>query len=342
MALFKRKKKPVYEDPYAAQLQEQANKVLSRPAFSYDPGKDPMYSALKDQAVKNGRMAMLDTQAQAANLTGGYGSTYGQQAGQQAYQAYLQDLNDLLPELQTAARAAYDSETDKLLTQYQLTAQAADRDYSRYQDELAAYWQESALDRQEALDENNLKQQNRNNLLSLLQAGYTPTQEELDAAGLTQAQASALLPKVSTGGGGGSGAGGTGPSYTLLTKVESMWKKGYYKTPEELLAAAKQTYPSYAESDIAAAIKKLGYGDPYTKGFGAHAKSIQELNDLVVSITRNEGSQAAETYVRQGIAKGEIAKRWRDFLIKAIEAEEAVSQGTISQLTHTDWRIREE
>ena len=121
-----------------------------------------------------------------------------------------------------------------------------------------------------------------------------------------------------------------------------MWKKGYYKTPEELLAAAKQTYPSYAESDIAAAIKKLGYGDPYTKGFGANSKSIHELNNLVVSITRNEGSQAAETYVRQGIAKGEIAKRWRDFLVKAIEAEELVSQGKISQLTHTDWRIREE
>lgn len=323
MALFKRKSKPVYEDPYAAQLQEQANKVLSRPAFSYDPGKDPMYGALKDQAVKNGRMAMLDTQAQAANLTGGYGSTYGQQAGQQAYQAYLQDLNDLLPELQTAARAAYDSETDKLLTQYQLTAQAADRDYSRYQDELAAYWQESALDRQEALDENNLKQQNRNNLLSLLQAGYTPTQEELDAAGLTQAQASALLPKVSTGGGGGS-SGGTGPSYTLLTKVESMWKKGYYKTPEDLLAAAKQTYPSYAESDIAAAIKKLGYGDPYTKGFGTYAKSIQELNDLVVSITRNDGADEAQAYVDQGIRNGEIDPKWRALLEPAIRAEEAI------------------
>ena len=40
---------------------------------------------------------------QAAALTGGYGSTYGEQVGQQAYNAYLQNLNDIVPQLQQQA-----------------------------------------------------------------------------------------------------------------------------------------------------------------------------------------------------------------------------------------------
>ena len=309
MALFKRKSKPVYEDPYAAQLQEQANKVLSRPTFSYDPGKDPMYGALKDQAVKNGRMAMLDTQAQAANLTGGYGSSYGQQAGQQAYQAYLQDLNDLLPELQTAARAAYDSETDKLLTQYQLTAQAADRDYSRYQDELAAYWQESALDRQEALDENNLKQQNRNNLLSLLQAGYTPTQEELDAAGLTQAQASALLPKVSPGGGGSSSGGGEKIWGAKQDKtLGEIWKTGGYKDARSLLERARYEFAGYPDDKIIDAVARITSSHPI------YANTQEDFEALVAETTKTYGVDEAEEFVADLAKNGYIDESWAEDL----------------------------
>ena len=72
-----------------------------------EEGKDPMYGALKDQAVKNGRMAMLDTQAQAANLTGGYGSSYAQSVGHQAYNSYLQQLGDRIPELYRLAYEMY-------------------------------------------------------------------------------------------------------------------------------------------------------------------------------------------------------------------------------------------
>ena len=47
--------------------------------------------------MQQGKQAMQDTMGQAAALTGGYGSTYGQAVGQQQYDAYLQNLNDEVP-----------------------------------------------------------------------------------------------------------------------------------------------------------------------------------------------------------------------------------------------------
>lgn len=50
---------------------------------------------------------MQDTMGQAAALTGGYGNSYAQGVGQQAYQGYLQQLNDNVPQLQAQALQTY-------------------------------------------------------------------------------------------------------------------------------------------------------------------------------------------------------------------------------------------
>ena len=42
--------------------------------------------------MKNGRLAMMDSMGRAAALTGGYGSSYAQSAGQQAYQKQMDSL----------------------------------------------------------------------------------------------------------------------------------------------------------------------------------------------------------------------------------------------------------
>ena len=48
---------------------------------------------------------MKDTMGQAAALTGGYGSSYAESSAQQQYDAYLQQLGDIVPEL--AGKADY-------------------------------------------------------------------------------------------------------------------------------------------------------------------------------------------------------------------------------------------
>ena len=91
--------KPTYEGTYDEQVKAMYDQVMNRKPFTYDLNGDALWQQYKDQYTNQGKLAMMDTMGQAAALTGGYGSSYAQNAGQQAYQGYLQQLNDRVPEL---------------------------------------------------------------------------------------------------------------------------------------------------------------------------------------------------------------------------------------------------
>lgn len=131
-----------YQSTWEGQLNETINQILNRDKFSYDVNADALYQQYKDQYVRQGQLAMMDTMGQAAALTGGYGSSYGQSVGQQAYQGYLQQLNEVVPELYGMARDQYNQEGQALYDQAALMAQQEDQDYSRYMDGLNAYLSE--------------------------------------------------------------------------------------------------------------------------------------------------------------------------------------------------------
>ncbi|MBP8050000.1 MAG: hypothetical protein KAY42_01420, partial [Oscillospiraceae bacterium] len=76
----------------------------------------------------------------AASLTGGYGSSYSQQAGQQAYNVYLQKLNEVVPELYAQARSQYDREGSALSERYALISSREKSDYDRYRDQVSDYY----------------------------------------------------------------------------------------------------------------------------------------------------------------------------------------------------------
>lgn len=94
--------------------------VLNRDKFSYDLNGDALYNQYKDQYRVLGQQAMTDTIGQASALTGGYGNSYAVTAGNQAYQSYLQQLNNKIPELYQIALDRYNAETDQLYNQYGL------------------------------------------------------------------------------------------------------------------------------------------------------------------------------------------------------------------------------
>lgn len=137
------------------------NKILNRERFSYDLNGDALYQQYKDQYTTQGKMAMMDTMGQAAALTGGYGNSYAQGVGQQAYQGYLQQLNSKIPELYQLALDKYNSEGNDLQNQYALLADRENTDYSRWQDKLSAltnrYYNESDTDYTRAQDRHNSK-----------------------------------------------------------------------------------------------------------------------------------------------------------------------------------------
>lgn len=223
-----------YNSGYKQQLDDLYNQVMNRPQFSYNAATDPMYAQYRDQYMNLGQQAMMDTTAQAAALTGGYGNSYAATAGNQAYQAYLQQLNNVVPELYQMAMQRYQQEGDDLNTRYGLTADLENQDYSRYQQDLANwqaereaanadYWNQYNADygqyadqmdywSQMAAQENAQWNANRelayNQAMTILQTGKTPSSDLLAAAGISSADAKKLAaaykPKTSSGGGGGS------------------------------------------------------------------------------------------------------------------------------------------
>lgn len=128
-----------YSSRWQDQMDSILNDILNQKEFSYDVNADPLFQQYRDQYTRNGKMAMQDSMGQAAQLTGGYGNSYAQQAGQQAYGNYMQGLNDKIPELYNLALEAYNNRQNQLLSRYNLMGTQEDREYGRYQDDLNAY-----------------------------------------------------------------------------------------------------------------------------------------------------------------------------------------------------------
>ena len=129
-----------YTSRWDRELDALYDQIAERKAFSYDLGSDPMYRQYREQYQSAGRLAMENTMGRAASLTGGYGSSYSQQAGQQAYNGYLQKLNEAVPELYAQARSQYDREGSALSERYALLGSREKSDYDRYRDQMSDYY----------------------------------------------------------------------------------------------------------------------------------------------------------------------------------------------------------
>ena len=206
---------PVYGGQYDQQIQDIYQQIVNRKKFSYDAASDPLYQQYKQQYTQQGQQAMRDTMGQAAALTGGYGSSYGQAVGQQQYDAYLQRLGEVLPETYSMALDQYNAEGDALTNQYAMLNDMATTDYNRYRDQLGDWQYDEALRRQDEETAYGRQQDAYNKLLYLINnTGYSPTDDELTAAGLTRDQADKLLymwqlqNAGASGSGSGSGGGG--------------------------------------------------------------------------------------------------------------------------------------
>ncbi|MBP3699167.1 MAG: peptidoglycan-binding protein, partial [Oscillospiraceae bacterium] len=128
------KNAPTYGASYDQQLEELYDKIVNREDFSYDLNADALYEQYQQKFTALGDQAMQDTMGQAAALTGGYASSYAQNAGQQAYNQYLTQLNDIVPDLYTQAYGRYQDEGQALLNQYGMLGDMADDEYGKYMD----------------------------------------------------------------------------------------------------------------------------------------------------------------------------------------------------------------
>lgn len=114
--------------------QDAQNALLNRNKFSYDLNGDALYQQYKDNYMTQGKQAMMDTMGQAAAMTGGYGNSYAATVGNQTYQGYLQNLNNVVPELYQMALDRYNMEGDQLLTNYNILNADKESEYAKYND----------------------------------------------------------------------------------------------------------------------------------------------------------------------------------------------------------------
>ena len=133
-----------WTDPYLDQYMGYLDQYANRGPFSYDVNSDALYQQYKDQYIQQGRMAMMDTMGQAAAMTGGYGNSYAQSVGQQAYNQHLNQLNEIIPELYGMAYDRYVQEGQDMLNMYNLYKGLSDQSYDRHQGALENWYREDA------------------------------------------------------------------------------------------------------------------------------------------------------------------------------------------------------
>lgn len=126
-----------FKSDYTEAAKQALEKYMNRDKFTYDVNGDALYQQYKDQYITQGKLAMQDTIGQAAAMTGGFGNSYAENAGQQAYHGYLQQLNDKVPELYKLALDQYNQEGENLLSQYGLLADREATEYGWHRDKVS-------------------------------------------------------------------------------------------------------------------------------------------------------------------------------------------------------------
>lgn len=185
-----------FQSRWASQINDLMTQINGRGNFEYNADNDPLYQQYKDLYTANGQRAMKDTVAQSAALTGGYGNSWAQTAGQQMYDQYMQQLADKSLDLRNQAYQQWQDEGNALYNRLGMYNTADDTDYTRwYNDAQLANTDRSYY---------------ANYVNAMLAAGKMPSDDMLALAGISKKDAKKLLQKVekSTGGGGSSGSGG--------------------------------------------------------------------------------------------------------------------------------------
>ena len=110
---------------------EAIEKYLNREDFSYDVDSDQLFQQALSSAMRSGKSAMQDTIGQASALTGGYGSTYATSAGNQAYNSFIEDAYNNLPEYYQMALQAYQAEGEEMFNQVAMLGDADAQEYQK-------------------------------------------------------------------------------------------------------------------------------------------------------------------------------------------------------------------
>lgn len=319
------------ESAYKPLFDDVLNKYMNREEFSYDLNADALYQQYKDQYTVQGQLAMMDAMGKAAAMTGGYVNSYAQSVGHQAYQGYLQQLNDKVPELYQLALSQYNQEGQDLKDQMSMLNTLDQQEYEKYRDTVSDFYTDTQLlaDRADTLydreyatwgdevsmdykihsDNQTAGYQEKTDAYSkattMIGLGVMPDAATLEMAGITSAEAQAMVKKVNeqakaaaaddgddvgdTPGGGYDDGGLSTKSIKYLQKELGVSVDG---------KVGKNTW---------AAIKKAGYSstlEAYKALVGGYTRAVYDLQEMKAAGASNEEASA---YIKEMIESGELS-----------------------------------
>lgn len=132
-----------FESQYSDYISSVLDNILNEKDFSYtgqDLMNDDLYKMYSDQYKRNAQLAMQDTMGNAMAATGGYGSSYAQAVGQQAYDNQMAGLNDIAMELADRAYDRYLNDRSNRYNQMGTLIDLDNMDYDRHRDTVGD-WQ---------------------------------------------------------------------------------------------------------------------------------------------------------------------------------------------------------
>lgn len=129
-----------YKSPYAQQIDSMLSQIMNRGQFSYNPATDPTYQQYQQQYTQQANLGLRDTMGAAAAMSGGYGNTYATQAGQQTYDSYMGQLNNMIPELYQAALANYQNQLSNDYNKLSALQSLENNSYGQYRDSMSDYY----------------------------------------------------------------------------------------------------------------------------------------------------------------------------------------------------------
>lgn len=120
---------------YDQMIQDLSSRLLNQGGFSYDPNSDPLYKLYAQQYTAGGQSAMQNTLAQIAARTGGLASSYAGTAAQNAYNGYMTQLANKIPELYQMAYGMYRDRQADMRDNMAMLQSLSNSGYDRYANE---------------------------------------------------------------------------------------------------------------------------------------------------------------------------------------------------------------
>lgn len=305
---------PLWASKYQGQIDALTKSLLNREAFSYNPQSDPLYQNYLDQYTRAGSQAMQDTLGQVSARTGGLASTYATGAAQGAYNNYMQQAADKMPDLYKLAYSMYQDEGNRQMDNIGLLQGLDDTAYGRYADNRDFNYGVSS-------DEwsRNFEQQQYADQMSQL---ALENQRYDDETAYSRQQDALAASRKSSSGGGGGGPSVVGGDWDAL--YNTMLQEAY---PEQYLRMNRDKWgidAGQVDSTIAAFNERRDNESSQKYGYG-----YSEVNETISNIENslNNRTFTVEQYIERvksvietAYQKGMINEEGQRKLLEALGA----------------------